>query len=303
MSRPSLVQSTGYVMDTPVRTPGILYVVATPIGNLEDVTLRALRVLREVAVIAAEDTRRTARLLQHYSISTPTTSLHEHNERRKSGVLIARLLAGDSVALVSDAGTPVMSDPGRELVAAAHAEGIRVEAIPGPTAAVAALSASGLPTDEVLLLGFPPSRSKDRKNWLDKLAGEKRTLVFYEAPHRIRDTLTDVQTILGDRVAAVGRELTKKHEKLVVRPISAHLAELHEPRGEFTVVLAPADRAEPASVARPSDAQLVSEFGELTDKSARSRREILREVALRHGITPKALYDVIERHKNRLTDQ
>ena len=139
--------------------PGILYVVATPIGNLEDVTLRALRVLREATVIAAEDTRRTARLLQHYSISTPTTSLHEHNEHTRSGKLIERMLAGDSIALVSDAGTPVISDPGGRLIAAAHGHGIRVEPIPGPNAAIAVLSGAGLGGDGFVFAGFPPSRS------------------------------------------------------------------------------------------------------------------------------------------------
>ncbi|MGH9370148.1 MAG: 16S rRNA (cytidine(1402)-2'-O)-methyltransferase, partial [Vicinamibacterales bacterium] len=201
--------------------PGILYVVATPIGNLEDLTFRALRVLRDVAVIAAEDTRRTARLLQHYSISTPTTSLHEHNERARVPKLIARLQSGESVALVSDAGTPSISDPGVLMVSAAHATGIRVEPVPGASAVVAAVSASGLPGSEVLFLGFPPSRSRARKKWLRELASERRLLVFYEAPHRIRETLSDIRDILGERVLAVARELTKSHEELVVQPISA----------------------------------------------------------------------------------
>src|SRR6186713_2998581 len=143
--------------------PGTLYVVATPIGNLEDVTLRALRILREVALIAAEDTRRTARLLQHYSISTPTTSLHEHNERTRTPELIARLRQGESVAVVSDAGTPLISDPGGMLVAAAHDAGIRVEPVPGASAAMAAVSASGLPADQILFVGFPPPRANDRR--------------------------------------------------------------------------------------------------------------------------------------------
>src|SRR4026207_2486524 len=145
--------------------PGTLYVVATPIGNLEDVTLRALRILREVSVIAAKDTRRTARILQHYSISTRTTSLHEHNEHARTPALVARLLAGESIALVSDAGTPVISDPGALLVAAAHAANIRVEPIPGANAAMAALSASGFPEGEFVFLGFPPARSKARQTW------------------------------------------------------------------------------------------------------------------------------------------
>ncbi len=220
---------------------GILYVVATPIGNLEDITFRALRVLREVALIAAEDTRRTARLLQHYSISTPTTSLHEHNERTRTPELIARLTQGDSVAVVSDAGTPLISDPGGMLVAAAHDAGIRVEPVPGASAAMAAVSASGLPADQILFVGFPPSRANDRKRWLTSLKDEPRLLVFFEAPHRILASLTDLLEIFGDRLAAVGRELTKVHEELAVRPISEHLQTLTSPRGEFTIVVAPAE--------------------------------------------------------------
>src|SRR6476620_2154514 len=168
---------------------GTLSVVATPIGNLEDVTLRALRVLREVSLIAAEDTRRTARLLQHYSISTRTTSLHEHNERSRTPGLIAQLQAGQSIALVSDAGTPIVSDPGTHLVATAHAAGIKVEPIPGPSAVVAALSASGLAEGEFVFVGFPPSRSNARISWLAKLQLETRVIILYEAPHRIVATL------------------------------------------------------------------------------------------------------------------
>src|SRR5215217_4604496 len=223
--------------------PGILYVVATPIGNLEDITLRAIRVLREVTVIAAEDTRRTARLLQHYSISTPTTSLHEHNEHARTPSLIGRLERGDSVALVSDAGTPVVSDPGVLLVAAAHVAGVRVEPVPGPSAALAAVSASGLQGDQVLFVGFPPSRSTARKRWIESLRGEPRIIVFFEAPHRIRETMADLLAILGDRTVAVARELTKAHEELVVRPISEYLQRLSDPRGEFTVVVGQAEEA------------------------------------------------------------
>src|SRR5580765_307816 len=188
--------------------PGTLYVVATPIGNLEDVTLRALRVMREVSLIAAEDTRRTARLLQHYSISTRTTSLHEHNERSKTPSLIARLVAGESIAVVSDAGTPVVSDPGSHLVAAAHAAGIKVEPIPGPSAALAAISGSGIGGDGFLFVGFPPSKAGARRGWLSSLADEGRPFVMYEAPHRIRATLEDMLVALGDRTVALGRELT-----------------------------------------------------------------------------------------------
>jgi 16S rRNA (cytidine1402-2'-O)-methyltransferase len=277
--------------------PGILYVVATPIGNLEDITLRAIRVLREVAVIAAEDTRRTARLLQHYSISTPTTSLHEHNEHGRTPALIARLERGESVALVSDAGTPVVSDPGVLLVAAAHAAGIRVEPIPGPSAALAAVSASGLQGDQVLFVGFPPSRSIARKRWLETLREESRVIVLFESPHRIRETLTEMQAILGDRMVAVGRELTKTHEELVVRPISLYLEQLEEPRGEFTIVVAaPGMTSEPVR-AVPALPELLDEFGELTKSSSGSRREAVRNLAERYGVSSRDMYRLLETAK------
>ncbi len=170
--------------------PGTLFVVATPIGNLEDITVRALRILREVAVIAAEDTRRTAQLLARHAIATPTTSLHEHNEARKAGGLVERLLQGDSIALVSDAGTPTVSDPGGGLIRAALDAGIRVEPIPGASAVMAGLAASGLPTEAFGFLGFPPTRSKARSEWFGRLRTMRGTIVFFEAPHRIQSTLS-----------------------------------------------------------------------------------------------------------------
>jgi 16S rRNA (cytidine1402-2'-O)-methyltransferase len=275
---------------------GTLYVVATPIGNLEDVTLRALRVLREVSLIAAEDTRRTARLLQHYSISTRTTSLHEHNERSKTAPLVARLVAGESIALVSDAGTPVVSDPGSQLVAAAHAAGIRVEPVPGPNAAVAVLSASGLAGDGFVFAGFPPNRSKARKQWLQGLVKETRPLILYEAPHRIRATLIDMQAILGDRVTAVGRELTKVHENLVVRPISQQLAGVLEERGEFTLVVAGA-AAETEAVIAPAAAQMASEFGHMTKNEPLGRREAIRTLAQKYRISAREVFALLEEAK------
>jgi 16S rRNA (cytidine1402-2'-O)-methyltransferase len=273
---------------------GILYVVATPIGNLEDITFRALRVLREVAIIAAEDTRRTARLLQHYSISTPTTSLHEHNERTRTPELIARLERGDSVAVVSDAGTPVVSDPGGMLVAAAHDAGIRVEPIPGASAALAAVSASGLPADQILFVGFPPSRGSDRRRWFSGLKDEPRLLVFFEAPHRVIASLTDLLEIFGDRLAAVGRELTKAHEELAVRPISEHLQRLTTPRGEFTVVVAPAEPVPAAPLEVPASAVLLREFGDMTNSSTGSRREAVKLLARKYRIGTREMYQLLE---------
>lgn len=277
--------------------PGTLYVVATPIGNLEDVTLRALRVLREVALIAAEDTRRTARLLQHYSISTPTTSLHEHNERSKTRTLVGRLIGGESIALVSDAGTPLISDPGTHLVAEAHRAAIPVQPVPGANAAMAALSASGLSTAEFLFAGFPPARSTERKRWLSRFATEPRTLVFYEAPHRIRPTLEDMLQAFGDRLIALARELTKAHEQLVVRPITVILATDFEERGEFTVVVTAASPTTASELATPTPAQLVLEIGQLTDVADVSRREAIRTLARRHHLSNKQVFNLLEEAK------
>jgi 16S rRNA (cytidine1402-2'-O)-methyltransferase len=277
--------------------PGTLYVVATPIGNLEDVTYRALRILREVSLIAAEDTRRTARLLQHYSISTRTTSLHEHNERAKTPSLIARLQAGESIALVSDAGTPVVSDPGSQLVAAAHEAGIRVEPIPGASAVMAAVSGSGLGFGEFTFVGFPPNRSSARKKWLQTLVAEPRLLVLYEAPHRVRQTLSDMLDVFGDRRVALGRELTKAHEELVVRPISGHLSAIKEPIGEYTLVVSPSE-TDSATPDVPEDAVVAVEFGELTNNMGLGRKEAMRELGKKYGLPTSHIYDTLERLKH-----
>jgi 16S rRNA (cytidine1402-2'-O)-methyltransferase len=276
---------------------GILYVVATPIGNLEDVTLRALRVLREVSVIAAEDTRRTARLLQHYSIHTPTTSLHEHNERSRTPTLLERLKKGESVALVSDAGTPVVSDPGALLVRTAHQQGIKVEPVPGPSAVAAIVSGAGIGHDGFVFAGFPPSRSKARKSWLRALVDEDRPIVLFEAPHRIRELLADLKEILGDRTVTLGRELTKAHEELVIRPISRHLLALDTPRGEFTVVLHPAEGSSTREIPLPEPVDLMREFGELTESGRFSRHDALRSLAQRHQLPRREVFKLLEKAK------
>ena len=275
---------------------GTLYVVATPIGNLEDVTFRALRVLREASLIAAEDTRRTSKLLQHYSISTPTTSLHEHNERSKAAQLIARLAAGESIALVSDAGTPLVSDPGAALVAAAHAAGIRVEPVPGPSAAMAALSGAGFDGDLVHFGGFPPPKGAARQKWFDRAARLDGILVLYEAPHRIRDTLSDLARALGDVDVAMGRELTKAHEELVVKPISSHLADIVDGRGEYTLVARlPGESA--TALEAPDDALLLAEFGRMTDMTDGDRRANVRRLAEKYSLSTKDVYQRLERAK------
>jgi 16S rRNA (cytidine1402-2'-O)-methyltransferase len=278
--------------------PGILYVVATPIGNLEDVTLRALRILKEVSIIAAEDTRRTSRLLQHYSISTRTTSLHEHNEHARAPALVARLLAGESIAVVSDAGTPGLSDPGAQLVAAAHVAGVKVEPIPGPSAALALVSAAGFLTTEFLFLGFPPVRSKARNKWLSAVATAPFLLVVYEAPHRIEATLRDLLDVLGDRKAAIGRELTKAHEQLVVRPISEHLRLLGEPRGEYVLVVDRFHQEAAGSAEALEPSEIARQFGELTKNRGLGRREAIRSLAERYRVASREIFDLLERAKN-----
>lgn len=275
---------------------GTLFVVATPIGNLEDVTLRALRVLREADLVAAEDTRHTAKLLTHYDIRTPTLSLHDHNEAAKAPDLVARMVAGATIALVSDAGTPSVADPGFKLVRAAIDAGIRVEAVPGPSAALAALASSGLPTDEFVFLGFPPAKAKARDAWYDSLRGETRTVVFFEAPHRIRESLTAASRALGDRRQIVlARELTKIHEDLVRGPIADVLERLGEPRGEFTVVLAGCHFGESvADVPQPDDNTILAAF-ELASASTDGRREAVAAVARQFGIRPRDAYAAVER--------
>jgi 16S rRNA (cytidine1402-2'-O)-methyltransferase len=274
--------------------PGTLFVVATPIGNLEDVTTRALRVLRQVVLIAAEDTRRTNHLLSRYAIGTPTTSFHEHNESRKVTAVIERLLRGEEVALVSDAGTPTISDPGQRLIRAAIDAGIRVEPVPGPSAAVAALAASGIGCQAFTFLGFPPIRLKDRNRWLTELGSAGRPVVFFEAPHRIRETLHQIERIVGDRYVSVARELTKTHEEFVRGPISSVLEHLTTPIGEFTVVVDighSTDKVLPKTVAAAS---LVAEFGQMTIFDGLSRRKAIGRLARTHGLPPNEVYEAIE---------
>jgi 16S rRNA (cytidine1402-2'-O)-methyltransferase len=222
---------------------GTLYLVATPIGNLEDITLRALRILREVPLIAAEDTRHTRRLLTHFEIATPMTSYHEHSGSARTDAVVAALTTGD-VALVSDAGTPLLSDPGQALVRAALAAGHAVVPIPGPSAAIAALVASGLSTDQFTFLGFLPRKSSDRRALLARFAPAPETLILYEAPHRLLVCLDDLLAALGDRQATLARELTKVHEEFRCGRLSALRAGYERgdaPRGEFTIVIAGAE--------------------------------------------------------------
>lgn len=218
---------------------GTLYIVSTPIGNLEDITLRALSILRDVQIIAAEDTRHTQKLLRHYNISTAQTSYHDHNKEEKAEVLISRLKEGNNVALVSDAGTPGISDPGYYLINRAIGEGIKVTPIPGPTASIAALSISGLPTDAFVFEGFLPAKRTARQKKLRELSTERRTLILFEAPHRLASTLRDIAEVLGDRRIVLTRELTKVFEEVIRGRVSEVIAKIEGRRlkGEVTLLL------------------------------------------------------------------
>ena len=261
-----------------------LYVVATPIGNLEDVTLRALRVLTEVSLIAAEDTRKTRRLLTRYGITTPLTSYYEHNKLTKLGNILERLASGD-VALVSEAGMPGISDPGYELVVAAIAAGISVVPVPGASAVVTALAVSGLPTDRFVFLGFLPSHAVARRRFLREITGERGTLVVYEAPHRLCTSLTDILETLGDRRIAVCRELTKLHEEVFRGTVSQAVAHFTAPRGEFTLVIdGGKGAAEP-----PSNAGIEEELGEMR-RSGKTAKQAIDALAGRAGLSRKELY-------------
>ena len=276
--------------------PGTLFVVATPIGNLEDITLRALRVLREADVIAAEDTRRTARLLARHAISTPTLSFHQHNTRSRIPQLLLRLGAGQSVALVTDAGTPGISDPGVELVDACISAGIPIDPIPGVSAAITAAVASGFPLVPLTIWGFPPSRPNDRTAWLAACSETLTTMTFFEAPHRIVQTLRAGSGIWGNRPIMVGRELTKVHQEFLRGTALEVLPRLETTaKGEFTVVVGPMTK-----VGRPvaaDDRTISEEFDRQTKAGAASRRAALSATAKRLGLSAKDVYSAVERTK------
>ncbi len=265
---------------------GILYVVATPIGNLEDMTLRGVRTLKEVDLIAAEDTRHTAVLLNHFDIHTPLTSYHEHNEKTKAPQLIERLGRGDKIALVSDAGTPAISDPGYRLVVAAIAAGVRVAPVPGVSALTAVLSASGLPTDRFAFDGFLPAKKNARRARLQTLRSETRTLVFYEAPHRLPESLEDLHGILGDREVVVAREVTKLHEEFWRGFLSGALREFSQRQviGEITLVIKGTSGESDVTTER-----LKSEILELKEKGMRVK-EIADSLGEKYHYPKKDIY-------------
>ncbi len=263
-----------------------LYVVATPIGNLEDMTFRAVRILKEVVWIACEDTRQTQKLLQHYGIDTATVSYHEHNEMERAKELVSRLLQGSSGALVSDAGMPLVSDPGYRLVRAAVEAGIVVQALPGASASLTALAASGLPTDQFHFAGFLPVKSGQRLHCLQSIKNEAATTIFYEAPHRILDALTDIESALGDRPIVLARELTKLHEQYLrgtAAQVRAQLQSQDQVRGEFTILIAKALKPE-------IDATPLDDAVESCMRNGLSRMEAMKMVARQRGLSKREVY-------------
>lgn len=272
-------------------TGGCLYLVATPIGNLEDITLRALRILKEVDQIACEDTRHTLNLLNHFEIHKPLVSYHEHNEVTRSAELVLAMEQGASVALVSDAGMPLVSDPGFRLLSLCIRHHIPVIPIPGASALLTALAACGLPIEEFLFLGFLPARSSERGRALERLRIEDRTLIFYEAPHRIAETVADALAILGDRPACIARELTKIHEEFHRGKLSELVLTLaeHPAKGELTLLIGPLDKAE--GLAQVNTAQsLAARVDELIHQAKLDRKEALKLAAKERGITKRDAY-------------
>ncbi|MEH1883441.1 16S rRNA (cytidine(1402)-2'-O)-methyltransferase [Nostoc sp.] len=270
--------------------PGTLYVVGTPIGNLEDITFRAVRILQTVDIIAAEDTRHTGKLLQHFQVKTPQVSYHEHNRTSRIPELLEHLVNNKAIALVSDAGMPGISDPGYELVKACIEAGISVVPIPGASAAITALSASGLPTNRFVFEGFLPAKTQQRQEHLESLQTESRTLIFYESPHRLRDTLQDLAEVWGsDRQIVLGRELTKLYEEFwrgTIAEAIAHYSQ-REPQGEYTLVVA----GIPASQPQLTEEELKAELKQLISQGI-SRSQASRQLAKFTSLPRRQLYQL-----------
>lgn len=273
---------------------GCLYVVATPIGNLEDTSLRALRILKECDAIACEDTRQTVKLLSHFEIQKRLVSYHEHNEITRAAEILIELEQGAQIALVTDAGTPGISDPGNRLVSLCLRHGIQVVPLPGACAFVAALSASGMPLEEFTFIGFLPSRPTERRKRLRALATEPRVLALYEAPHRLLDTLEDALEILGNRPAVIARELTKVYEEFVRGHLEDLLAALRQkpPRGEITLLIAPADgeAQHTAEEAAQAKIPLARRVAEIMKERNIDNKAALKQVARERGLTRREAY-------------
>lgn len=279
---------------------GKLYLCPTPIGNLKDMTFRTLEVLKSVDLIAAEDTRNTLKLLNHFEISVPLTSYYEHNKAQKGGVIMEKLKSGQNIALVSDAGMPAISDPGEDLVRLCTREGVEVVPLPGPSAFTTALVASGLPTGRFSFEGFLTTNKRNRKEHLEEIKNDTRTLIFYEAPHKLMYTLSDMLEVLGDREIVLARELTKKFEEFCRTTISAAIKKYEEtpPKGEFVLIIKGADKAaleEERKAALPTPEELLKEYSSLGLHS----KELSAKVAEELGLPKREVYDLYLKIKGR----
>jgi len=276
--------------DVPNYPEGSLFIVATPIGNLEDITIRALKILKEADLIAAEDTRRTRKLLNAYGISTPLVSLHEHNERQKSDLIIAKIKSGQKVAYVTDAGTPCISDPGHRLVKLVQAQDIRTVPIPGPSAVITALSASGVPADNFVFYGFLPSGQNKRRQLLEQLVNEEKTMVFFESPTRYQAALQDIYSVLGDREIVIARELTKVFEEIRCGWLS-HLMTNYvkiRAKGEFTIIL----RGRAKEESFMTEAEIEKKLEQLFRNRKTSLRDAVNEIVGQTGLPRKKVYNL-----------
>jgi 16S rRNA (cytidine1402-2'-O)-methyltransferase len=277
---------------------GAIYLVATPIGNLEDITLRALRTLREADVIACEDTRHTRKLLAHFEIRKPLLSYHEHNEAQRAAELVERAQRGEAVAVVSDAGTPGISDPGFRVVRAAIDASVPVISVPGPVAAISALAASGLPTDSFRFAGFLPAKKSQRRKALESLQSEDVPLILYEAPRRIVETLQDVLQVLGDRPLVLARELTKLHEEYLRGTVSGLLEELRSRtslKGEMTVIIG---RSSPSQTGELAEKPLAERVAELMENNGLPRMDAIKQAARERGLSKREAYGHLQSAKD-----
>lgn len=276
--------------------PGILYLCATPIGNLEDITLRVIRTLNEVDLIAAEDTRHSIKLLNHYNIKTPMTSYHEHNKVEKARYLVEQLTKGLNIALITDAGTPGISDPGEELVRQAYEAGLEVTSLPGASASITALTLSGLPTRRFSFEAFLPSDKRERQNIIEQLQSDTRTIILYEAPHRLVKTLKELNQGLGDRRITIVKELTKKHETVIQTTMQSAIDfyEQQEPKGEYVIVIE--GRSESEIVLEKQnqwESITISEHMELYIQKGLDKKEAMRSIAKDRGISRRDVYQML----------
>lgn len=269
---------------------GNLYIVATPIGNLDDITLRAIKTLQEADLIAAEDTRHTLKLLNHLEISKPLISYYKQNEKLKTDVLIEKLKEGKNIALVSDAGTPVISDPGEEVVKVALREGIKVIPIPGPCALITALIASGISAREFSFVGFLSTNKKEKQEKLQEVMSDTKTIIFYEAPHKLINTLEEMKSILGDRKVCLARELTKIHEEFCIGNISELLEKMQEPKGEYVIVVEGNDLSKKEAQKNKLNEMTIDEHYKYYEELGYEKKEIIKRIAKDRNVNKNEIY-------------